>query len=130
MKKFSILLMVVLFAMACEKEQQASVNEMMLKKKPATGNNGNTGGNTGNSFWIVPDQESITIGVGETYQLSVAPVNYAYPEVEYYENDHNIADVNWVGVVTGVAPGVTVISAYHYRDHGQPLQDNIIVYVQ
>lgn len=132
MKKFSILLMVVLFAMACEKEQQASVNEMMLKKKPTTGNSNNGGGGNGggNAFWIVPDQPSITIQVGQTIQLSVAPIAYEWPQVEYYTNDHNVAQSYWNGTVTGISPGVTVISAFHYRQQGQPLQDNIIVYVE
>lgn len=67
-----------MFAFAsCEKEQ-ISNDELALKKKPVNTNN-NNGGNGGgrNAFWIVPDVTSLTISVGETHQLSVAPVAYA-----------------------------------------------------
>ncbi len=131
MKKYAILLMVAMFAFAsCEKEQ-ISNDELALKKKPANSNSNNNGGNGGggNAFWIVPDVTSLTISVGETYQLSVAPVAYAWPEVEWYTNDQQICQAYWDGHIQGNSVGVTVISAFHYRANGNPLQDNIIVYV-
>lgn len=131
MKKYAILFIIAMFAFAsCEKEQ-ISNDELALKKKPANSNSNNNGGNGGggNAFWIVPDQDNLTISVGETYQLEVAPINYVYPDVHYYTNDQQICQAYWDGHIQGNSAGVTVISAFHYRDNGQPLQDNIIVTV-
>lgn len=129
MKKYAILLMVALFALAsCEKEQVTN-DELALKKKPANSNSNNTGGGGGNAFWIVPDQQNLTIHVGETYQLAVAPIAYQYPEVEWYTNDQQVCQAYWDGHIQGNGVGVTVISAFHYRANGNPLQDNIYVTV-
>lgn len=132
MKKYAILLMVAMFAFAsCEKDQITN-DELVLKKKPANSNSNNNGGGNGgggNAFWIVPNQDNLTIHVGETYQLSVAPVAYVWPEVEWYTNDQQICQSYWDGHIQGNSVGVTVISAYHYRDNGNALHDNIIVNV-
>lgn len=131
MKKYTIILMVALFALAsCEKEQ-ISNDELALKKKPASSNtnNGGNGGGGGNTFFIVPNQDNLTIHVGETYQLAVAPVAYVWPDISWYTNDQGICQSYWDGHIQGNSVGVTVISAFHYQATGQPLQDNIIVNV-
>lgn len=92
MEKYAILLMVAFFALAsCEKEQLSN-DELALKKKPANSNNNNGGnGGGGNSpFYIVPNQQNLTISIGETYQLSVAPIAYVWPEISWYTNDQQI----------------------------------------
>lgn len=131
MKKYAIILMVALFALAsCEKEQITN-DELALKKKPANSNNNNAGngGGGGNTFYIVPDQQNLTIHVGETYQLAVAPVAYVWPEISWYTNDQQICQAYWDGHIQGNSVGITVISAFHYQGNGQPLQDNIYVTV-
>ncbi|HLN53234.1 MAG TPA: hypothetical protein VK212_05955 [Lentimicrobium sp.] len=126
MKKLMIFLSAALIVLlSCQKSDDLTANDMTLKKKPTTNNT--TGGN--NSFMItVPDGETdpLHISVGESVQLSVVP---SLP-CEWYVIDQQIAYVNWIGVVTGVSQGVTQISAFHYKEHGQPDQDNLVVYVE
>lgn len=138
MKKLLIFLSAALFIItSCQKGDDLSSDDMLLKKKPNNnGNNGNGNGNGNsgggnNTFYIaVPDGETdpLYIKVGESVQLSVLPD----PSLvcEWYVINQQIAYVNWVGVVRGVSPGVTVVTAVHYKAKGKPLQDNIIVYVE
>lgn len=129
MKKLSVLLFVSLFALAaCDKSEDAS-NDLDLKKKPTSNNT--TGGNGGgqNSYAIVVpagELDPLTISVGETVQLTTTnPELYT----NWYVIDQQIAYIFWDGRVQGVAPGTTVVSAFHYQQQGQPLQDNLIVTV-
>ncbi len=128
MKKLLILLAAALFVLtSCEKGDDISTSQMSLKKKPAQ-NNGQSNGNGGSTYMILAPggEDPLYINVGEVVQLSVTP---ELP-TEWYVINQQIAYVNWIGVVTGVSPGVTQISAFHYREHGQPYQDNLIVYVE
>ena len=127
MKKLSVLLFVTLFALtACDKGDDG-LNDLSLKKKPTS--NGTTGGNGGgqNSFAIVsPEGDPLTLHVGQISQLTVTdPTLY----INWYVIDQQIAYIYWDGRVEGRAPGTTVVSAFHYQQQGQPLQDNLIVTV-
>lgn len=132
MKKLLIFVSAALIVLAsCQKGDDVSADEMALKKKPANNNGNGGGGATSNTFMIaVPDGETdpLYISVGESFQLTVAPDPTL--ACEWYVIDQQIAYVNWLGVVTGVSPGVTVVSAFHYKEHGQPFQDNLVVYVE
>jgi hypothetical protein len=127
MKKLSVLLFVALFAFAaCDKSDDGS-NDLSLKKKPTS--NGNTGGNSGgqNNYVIIsPEGDPLTISIGETLQLTTTnPELYT----NWYVIDQQIAYIYWDGRVEGRAVGTTVVSAFHYQQQGQPLQDNLIVNV-
>lgn len=125
MKKLTILLMVSVFALvSCDKADDVSSEDLILKKKPANHNNPNGGGGN-TTYFILPDQENLTISVGETYQLATSP----NLPTSWYTNDQQICQAYWDGHIQGVAPGITVISAFHYKEHGQPDQDYIIVTV-
>lgn len=126
MKKLSILLFAAVFAFAaCEKEQDLS-NDINLKKKPTSNNTGNSGNQ--NAFMIVsPAGDPLTIHVGEVAQLTVAPDPTLF--IDWYVIDQQIAYIYYDGRVKGIAPGTTVVSAFHYQQQGQPLQDNLVVNV-
>lgn len=128
MKKLTVLLFAAVFALAaCEKDQDLS-NDITLKKKPVGNNNTGNGGANQNNFVIVsPSGDPLTIHVGETAQLTTAPDPTLY--INWYVIDQQIASVYGNGSVMGVAPGTTVVSAFHYQQQGQPLQDNLIVTV-
>ncbi|HLO89632.1 MAG TPA: hypothetical protein VK172_00575 [Lentimicrobium sp.] len=128
MKKLSILLFAALFVLAaCEKDQDLS-NDINLKKKPTNNNTGGTGGANQNNFVVVsPAGDPLNIHVGDIVQLTTAPDPTLY--INWYVIDQQIAYIFWDGRVQGVAPGTTVVSAFHYQQQGQPLQDNLIVNV-
>ncbi len=127
MKKLLIFLTAALLVLsACQKDDELSRSQMSLKKKPAQNNGQNGGGGSTYTILAPNGEDPLYINVGEIVELTVVP---DLP-TEWYVIDQQIAYVNWLGVVTGVAPGVTQISAFHYREHGNPYQDNLIVYVE
>jgi uncharacterized protein YjdB len=56
---------------------------------------------------------SVNISVGDTYYLTatVLPYNASDKSVIYYSDDSSVAKVNSSGKVTGISPGVAVITA-------------------
>jgi len=128
MKKLSVLLFLAVFAFAaCDKADD--MGDLSLKKKP-TNNNGTGGGGGGGQTpyqILAPNNEDpLYINIGETVQLTTTQPTLL---TNWYVIDQQIAYVYWDGRVEGRQLGTTVVSAFHYQQTGQPLQDNIVVYV-
>jgi len=131
MKKLSVLLFLAVFAFAaCDKADD--MGDLSLKKKPTsnngTGNGGNGGGGQTPYQILAPPSygDPLYIHVGETVQLTTTEPTLL---TNWYVIDQQIAYVYWDGRVEGRQLGTTVVSAFHYQQTGQPLQDNIVVYV-
>jgi len=56
-------------------------------------------------------EDSVTIEVGDTIQINVEVESEYGGVVAYSSDDPSVATVDSSGVITGVAPGVTVVSA-------------------
>lgn len=112
MKKLFFVLALFIGLIACNKKDDQTMD---FKKKPV------------NYAIISPTTDPLVMTIGEVQQLTTTD-----PELytNWYVIDQQIAYIYWDGRVEARATGVTVVSAFHYQQQGQPLQDNLVVIVE